>query len=220
MKEVISMFRKSPVVAIQGHSDLCLKCAQKLVDLFKATNGEDRKAILNEIIALEKAADDAKAEIREQLQRKLFMPVSRNSILELVFVQDKIANKARDIARIYCQRFEKIPDLLEPQFTRFLELNVAAVEQATRSVHELDELYETAFRGAELELVSKMVEELDKLESESDDLQWEVGDMLRSVENQLSAVDVMFLYRIITSVSRLGDLAERTGRQLEVMVTD
>ncbi|MDX1570950.1 MAG: TIGR00153 family protein [Xanthomonadales bacterium] len=220
MKEVISMFGKSPVMAIQGHSDLCLKCAQQLKGLFKAAGRDERKAILNEIIAIEKAADDAKREIRKQLQRKLFMPVSRNSILELVLVQDKVANKARDIARIYCQRFEKIPDALEPLFTRFLDLNLAAVEQATRSVHELDELYETAFRGAEVELVSKMVEKLDELESESDDLQWEVGDVLRSVEDELSAVDVMFLYRIITSVSRLGDLADRTGRQLEVMLSE
>lgn len=220
MKEVISMFGQSPVRAIEEHADVCLRCANALKPLFEAMDAEQRSACLDEIIQLEKEADEIKREIRQQLRGKLFMPVSRSEVLELVYVQDKIANRARDIGLMYCQRFERIPEALQPLFGEFLDRNLAAVAQARESVHELDELYETGFRGAEVEVVARMVEELDRLEGESDDLQWQVGNALREVETELSPVDVMFLYRIIAGVSRLGDFADRTGRQLELLFAD
>ena len=214
------MFGKSPVGAIEKHADVCLRCAEGLRPLFESTGADERAAALDEIIRLEKEADQIKREIRQQLRGRLFMPVSRTDVLELVYVQDKIANRARDIGLMYCQRFEKIPDALQPRFKALLDRNLSAVAQARKSVHELDELYETGFRGAEVEVVARMVAELDRLEGESDRLQWEVGDKLREVESEMSAVDVMFLYRIIASISRLGDHADRTGRQLELLFAE
>jgi len=41
---------------------------------------------------------------------------------------------------------------------------------------------------------------------------------LFDIEKQLPPIDVMFLYRIIELTGDIGDMAERVGRRLELML--
>ena len=76
-------------------------CASRLVPLFNAVINEDwdEVARLQQIVStLEKEVDVLKKELRLNLPKGLFMPVSRQDLLEVLLMQDKIANKAKDIA--------------------------------------------------------------------------------------------------------------------------
>ena len=77
---------------------------------------------------------------------------------------------------------------------------------------------ETGFRGKEVELVESMIKTLDKIESDTDKIQVRVRNELFAIESELSPVEVMFLYRIIDWIGDLGDLSQRVGSRLELML--
>jgi len=173
---------------------------------------------LDAVKKLEKDADEIKANIRRNMTRRLFMPVPRQQILELIHAQDKIANRAQDIAVLYTHRFGELPQEVVKIIHQNLECNLAIVRQARKSIHELDELVETGFRGVEADLVISMVDELDKLESASDRKQWDLFAEMKQVEGLLEPVDAMFIYRITNLMAEIGDRAHHTGRLLEQML--
>ncbi|MCF6145943.1 hypothetical protein PMAG_a2807 [Pseudoalteromonas mariniglutinosa NCIMB 1770] len=167
---------------------------------------------------LEREADDMKRDIRLQLPRGLFMPVERTDLLELVTQQDKIANKAKDIAGRVIGREMTIPKEIQTDFLAYVTRCVDATKQASNAINELDELLETGFKGREVTLVEKMLVELDAIEQDTDDMQIKIRRQLRAVEGGLNPIDVMFLYKIIEWVGELADIAERVGSRLELML--
>ena len=102
----------------------------------------------------------------------------RQDLLELLQVQDKIANRVRDVSGIVLGRRAEIPAVVQDRFLQFVTRNVDAAKQARRSIRELDELYETGFRGAEATLVEKLIEVLDEIENDTDALQVQVRQEL------------------------------------------
>ena len=100
-----------------------------------------------------------------------------------------------------------------------MQRNVDAAKQARKSVRELDELFTTGFRGAEAALVESLVDELDQIETETDDLQAELRSALFEVEGDLEPVNVIFLYQVIELTGEIADMAERVGRRLELLLS-
>ncbi|MEE4303375.1 MAG: TIGR00153 family protein [Wenzhouxiangella sp.] len=215
------VFGQSPVRPLQEHFEKAAACAGKLPDFVRAaqtgdweTAAEMRKSIVN----LEHEADDLKRELRLNLPRSLFMPVARTDVLEMLSVQDRIANKARDISGLMLGRRMVIPDALHDLYLSFVDRCLEAVGQAHKTVNELDELFETGFRGSEIDLVMGMIKKLDEIENDSDTLQVEFRAKLFEIEKDLPPIDVMFLYKIIDWTGDLGDLAQRVGSRLHLMI--
>jgi len=147
------------------------------------------------------------------------MPVPREDLLELLLVQDKMANRAKDVSGLVLGRKMRIPDAIAKDFLVFVQRNVDAAKQARKSVRELDELFTTGFRGAEAELVEDLVEDLDSIETETDQLQADLRAAVFRIENQLDPVTVIFLYRVIELTGEIADMAERVGRRLELLLS-
>jgi len=108
---------------------------------------------------------------------------------------------------------------MRQSFLEFVSRNVDAAKKARKTIRELDELYETGFRGAEVELVAALIADLDQIENETDELQAVVRKQLFGLEAELPPVNVMFLYRIIELTGDIGDMAERIGRRLELVIS-
>ena len=215
------IFGSSPVAPLQQHMDIAYRCAKQLIPLFEAVVENDWASVEDchkRIQDLENEADEMKQEIRSNLPKSLFMPVPREDLLELLLVQDRVANRAKDVSGLVVGRRMKLPEPIAEPFIRFVGCSIAAAKQARRSVRELDELFETGFRGAEAKLVESMVAELDRLESESDVLESELRRGLFKLEAELQPVDVMFLYKIIDLTGEIADYAERVGRRLELLL--
>ncbi|MEQ8483490.1 MAG: TIGR00153 family protein [Pseudomonadales bacterium] len=216
------LFGASPVRPIQEHFAQATACAMVLEPFFDAAiAGDWQRAVeaRERIIELEHAADDAKRKLRLALPNSLLMPVNRSDLLELLSMQDAIANQAKDISGLVTGRRMRIPDSLGKPYQEFLRCCLRAVVQAERSVGELDELFETGFRGKEVDVVMAMTEELDRIENESDELQVDLRSRLFQIERQLPPVDVMFLYQIIDWTGELGDLAHRVGSRLHLLIS-
>jgi predicted phosphate transport protein (TIGR00153 family) len=222
VKNIISeMLGKSPVQPIQNHINVAYKCASLLPSVFEAAhlNDWDKVDKVNERIRnLEHDADKLKLEIRSNLPKSLFMPVPRQDLLELVLVQDKIANIAKSISGMIKQRKIQIPNEMYDEFLVFVKLCVDASKFAKKSVNELDELYETGFRGAEVKLVQALINDLDEIETKTDLKQYAMQEELFEIEKELPPIDVIFLYKLIDKVGAVADMAERVGRRLELLL--
>jgi predicted phosphate transport protein (TIGR00153 family) len=219
---ISKIFGDSPVAPLQAHMEKCYQAASALGDFINHVTDEDWDAVDKSrahIVTLENEADELKAQIRAQLPKALFMPVAREDLLELVWVQDQIPNLARDISGLIVGRRMQVPEPMQATFLEFVTRNIDAAKKARKTIRELDELYETGFRGAEVELVGKLIAQLDQIENETDDLQAKVRGQLFALEAGLPPVNVMFLYRVIELTGDIGDMAERIGRRLELIIS-
>jgi len=217
-----NIFGSSPVKPLEKHVGVAYQCVNRLHPFFKAVLKNDWKKaglIHDEIDALEHKANDLKKEIRKHLPKSLFMPVPREDLLELLLVQDKMANRTKDVSGLVIGRRMTIPDSISDRFLVFVQRNVDAAKQARKSVRELDELFTTGFRGAEAVLVESLVDELDQIETETDDLQAELRSALFEIEGEMEPVNVMFLYRVIGLTGEIADMAGRVRRRLELLLS-
>jgi hypothetical protein len=218
---IFSMFGTSPIRPMQQHMAEVQVCANELIPFFEAAlagNWGKAAEIQKTISRQEGAADDIKRELRLNLPSGLMMAMSRRDLLETLTMQDRIANKAKDIAGLMLGRKMSFPPEIAELMLDFVKRSVAASAQAQTAINELDELVETGFRGREVELVESMITKLDEIEGDTDKIQVAVRGKLFEMEKDLPPVDVMFIYRIIEWIGDLADLAQRVGSRLEIML--
>ena len=215
------IFGSSPMSPMQQHMDKVMACVTELVPLFNAVIKHDWESVARHrstISSLEEDADKLKKELRLHLPKGLFMPVSRQDLLEVLSMQDKIANTSKDIAGVIFGRKMTLPDIIHEDYIRFVQRCVDACKQAQTAINQLDELVETGFSGHEIRLVSDMINKLDMIESDTDALQAGIRNKIFSIEKDLNPVDVMFLYMIIEWTGDVADRAQRVGSRLQLML--
>lgn len=218
---IAGIFGHSPVRPLQQQMAKVMECVRELPPFIEAAQRGDWETAAAQhakITDLEHQADALKKQIRLQLPSTLFMPVARADLLELLTMQDRIANKTKDISGLMLGRRMAAPGGLGPDLLAFVGRCVDAAAQADSTVEELDELFETGFRGAEVEIVKKMLAELDRIESDTDRIQAELRGKLFQIEKQLNPVDAMFQYRVLEEIGDLGDLAQRVGSRLQLLL--
>ena len=217
-----NLFGTSPVRPLERHMDVVYRCAKKLRPFVNAVINRDLKRmaeVRSQIEALEHEADNLKKDIRLNMPKSLFMPVPREDLLELLLVQDKIANRTKDVSGVIMGRKMKIPKTIAAQFLEFVDSNIDAAKQARKSVRELDELFTAGFKGAEVTLVAELIEELDQIETHTDEQQTRIRSALFEIEKTLDPIDAMFLYEVIEITGEIADMAERVGRRLELLLS-
>ena len=218
---ISSLFGASPVRPLQTHMSRVESCVELLIPFFEAVLEGDwdrATALQKQISELEREADVLKRDLRLHLPKSLFMPVSRRDLLEVLTMQDKIANRAKDIAGIVTGRRMEFPEPIGILVLNFVKRSVDAARQAQTAINELDELVETGFRGNEVEMVESMIKHLDEIESDTDKLQVEIRAEVFKREAEMPPVNVMFLYKVIDGIGDLADRAQRVGSRLELML--
>jgi len=216
-----NLFGRSPIGPLEHHMARAHACATELIPFFEAAlaGDWDKAATLQKHISdLENEADDLKKDLRLHMPKGLFMPVARRDLLQVLTMQDRVANQTKDIAGLILGRHMTFPDSMGPRMLDFIKRCVDASAQANKAIHELDELLEAGFRGNEVKLVEDMIKELDAIEKDTDKIQVEVRSQLFALEKDLHAVDVMFLYQVIDGIGELGDIAQRVGSRLQLLL--
>ena len=213
------VFRRSPNLTLQQHMQKVSECVSELIPLFDGVV-ESNPGVIEKAYRLiagkEQEADKLKKALRMNLPKNLLLPIPRRDILELIRVQDKIANKAKDIAGLIVGRQMRFPTNIHPTLKEFVIRCVEAVHHTQTCINELDELVEMGFRGREVARVETLLEELDSIESDTDEMQVNLRTILFRNEQDLPPVDVMFMYKIFEWVGDIADDAERVGRRLQL----
>ena len=215
------IFGNSPVSPLQKHIDKVVLCVEQLIPYFDSVIKNDWKQaakIQTKLVVLENDADQIKNMLRMQLPSSLFMPMDRRDVLDVLQLQDKIANKAKDIAGLVLGRKMSLPQSITGTYIEFLNRSIDAIRQAQIAINELDELVVVGFRGNEVTRVKEMIEVLHVIEGETDEIQIKLRAELYKIEKDLPPVDVMFIYKIIEWTGDLADNAQSTGNRLQLML--
>ena len=206
---------------MQEHMDIVTRCVHLLNPFFVAVLKQahaNAKDVYREIGKLENSADALKKKLRLQMPKGLFMPVERRDLLELLLVQDKAANQAKDIAGLTVGRKMIFPEKVAEMLPDYVARCVDACAQAETVIDELDELVETGFAGKEIKIVMSIIHELDRIEKDTDKMQIKIRAALMKIETDLPPVDVIFYYKIIEGIGEVADIAQRVGSRVELML--
>jgi predicted phosphate transport protein (TIGR00153 family) len=206
---------------MQEHIGVATQCAAQVPELFEALAAGDHDRVVSikdRIYELEQEADDIKNELRAHLPKSLLLPVDRRDLLEVLDMQDSIADTAQDIAGLLFERPMEVPKNLKDPLLALTRRCVDACNQAVLIIGELDELVETGFRGRESDRVSEMVAELNKIETDTDEMGTELVRRLFAQEDEMKPVSVMFWYELIQWIGDLADYAEKVGNRLRLLL--
>ncbi len=216
-----NLFGRSPIKPMQEHIKVVNRCAGEVPGLFEALCAGDQAKVVeikDQIFALEQEADDIKNELRAHLPKSLLMPMDRRDLLEVLDMQDSIADTAQDIAGLLVERTMEVPDSLKEPLLGLARRCVDACDKAGEVIGELDELVETGFRGRESERVAVMVEELNSIEDDTDQMGMDLTHLLFAQEDEMKPVSVMFWYQLIQWIGDLADYAEKVGNRLRLLL--
>jgi predicted phosphate transport protein (TIGR00153 family) len=216
-----NLFGRNPFKSLQQHMRASLKCAQEVPSLFDALSRGDSdavKSVKERIFEKENAADELKNQMRMHLPKSLFMPVDRRDLLEILQMQDSIADTAQDIAGLLVERPMEFPQPLIQPVQELTQRCVVVCGLAAKIIEELDELVETGFRGRQMTKVEEMMEELNRVEDETDDQGLLLTRLLFSHEDDMKPVSVMMWYQIIQWIGDLADYAEKVGDRLRLLI--
>jgi predicted phosphate transport protein (TIGR00153 family) len=70
-----------------------------------------------------------------------------------------------------------------------------------------------------VDLVEGLIEELDRIETDTDARQADLRASLYEIEDTLKPVDAVFMYQVIELTGEIADMAERVGRRLELLLS-
>ena len=219
---ITSLFGKSPISPLQKHMKQVHSCIKEFGVFAKAAKSEDWEKAQEAQVSIcnkEKKADQLKKKLRMNLPSTFMMPFSRRDLLDVLLIQDSIANITKDLAGLMMTRHMVFPKEFAEDFINLAELCIKTSGAALVAINELDELLETAFSSRERKIVAEMVKKINVLEHDTDTAQNDIRNKLFLLESNLPPVDVMFYYRAIEWLGETADAAQKVGSRFEVMLT-
>ena len=217
-----NLFVQSPMGPLQEHMERVCATTEALGPFFSAAQAGDWKKageVHKKLVKLENEADKQKRAVRLHLPKSVFMPVSRSDLLELVSVQDRIANTAKDVAGLMLGRKMCFPEKLEEDIIAYVDACIGTSRQASIAVKGIDTLLEVGFSRREKTHIEDEIHRIDELEHKTDKLQIKLRAKMYKLEKDLPPVEAMFLYKIIDRLGEIADHAEKVGSRLQILIT-
>lgn len=216
-----SMFGRSPFAPLKAHMDIVSQCVAKIEPLCQALDAGHfarMKEISEEIYQIENQADLAKHDVRNHLPKSLFLPFDRSWLLEVIEMQDKIADKVEDLAVVLEMKPLHLFEALREPFFRFLNKNLEAFRILLKIYDELKELMETSFGGLEAETVRTLVDEVALKEHEADIIQTEILKVLFNSESQLTFTSFDLWQKVFGNLAALSNISENLADRIRMLL--
>jgi len=211
MRSIVKVFGRSPFVPLQMHMDKVSECVHLIpgiIDAYRQQNDAGVRELAETASRLEHEADHLKHDIRNSMPRGLFMPIQRASLLNILRLQDKLANRAENIAVLLTFKQARSCEGFEAQFDDFLAKSLNTFDLTRDIIQQLDELLETGFGGVEAQRVRDMVDRVAGMEHETDVAQRELVRLLLANEASISYGDFFMWTGIIREIAGIADRSE------------
>ncbi len=222
MKEIIDIFSKSPFGLLEEHMSKVSECLDELTPLLSHFLKGDLEALEEMLITISKKeheADVIKDQIREQLPKSIFMPVSREDLLKLLNRQDTIADGCEDLAVLMSIRKTEVIDELKPDLKDFIEQATSTANAVIHITSKIRELMETTFSGPRAEEVLTLIENVGQMEWESDKKKYKLVKKMFLHEDKIDPVSQIMFLKIFDVVSGIADSAENTSNAIRLMIS-
>lgn len=222
MRTIARLFGKSPFAPLQQHMEKVAACIKKLEEIFQAffqkIDHSEIETLVASLSKMEHEADLTKNDIRNHLPRSLFLPVDRSQVLEMLAIQDSIADQAEDIGLSLTLYPLKTPLEMENEVQQFFKKNVEAFWDAKKIMNEIDSLLESSFGGIEAEKVKAMVEQTSYKEYEADIHKHKLLKQLFSTAGDLDNPSFYLWLRIIEEIGSLSHISERLANRIRMIL--
>lgn len=221
MMNIARLFGKSPFAPLQTHMQKVSLCMKKLSAIFESLHkkdGEKIEKLVAELSELEHEADLTKNDIRNHLPKSLFLPIDRAHFLEILSIQDSIADEAEAISILFTlgalQEFDHFHDDLLALFKK----NEEAFLSAKQIIEEIDRLLESSFGGIEAEKVKAMVEQTAFMEHEGDKMKRKFLKKLFAKGDTLSAPAFYLWTRLAEDIGAISHISERLANRIRMIL--
>lgn len=221
LSAILNLFGRSPFAPLQSHMNQVSDCVHHLKALFEAVQRKDYDAvqsIADKIAELEHEADITKNDIRNHLPKSLFLPIDRGNLLEVLGLQDKIADSAEDVAVLLNLKQIEMLDAFKDDFNEFLEKNIETFDQTRLIIKEMHELLESSFGGTEALKVRAMVDEVSFKEHEVDVIQRKLLKRLFKAENEMTYSTFHLWLKIFETLGSISNLSEKLANRVRLML--
>ena len=217
-----NILEPSPFHIMHKHALALQSVMEGLIEIFKYKNLNDEKKRLQSyenVIYYERHADTLKKHLRKFLTDDVFLPVSHRDLLDVILLQDAIANKIKDIAGLFFSRDMYILEVWEDTWQVFLDTLELSVRLVVQLNEDLVHMLEAGFHSRMQQVLFDTVEQLDKCESDHDQLLVILRRQLYACEKDMAPIDVWFYYQFLERMGTVTDIARRLGFQLVTLVT-
>jgi len=221
MLNIARLFGKSPFSPLQTHMKKVAHCMDKLSTLFDILPKKDMdkmEKLAVELSKLEHEADLTKNDIRNHLPKSLFLPIDRGHFLEILSIQDSIADKAEDIGILLTLGPIEDFDGFTSEVQKLFQKNKQVFLNAKQIIEEIEELLESSFGGIEAEKVKSMVEQTAYKEHESNVMQRAIMKELFAKGATLSPPAFYLWARLIEEISELSNRSERLANRIRMVL--
>ncbi len=222
VRALVGLLGKNPFKPLQAHMKLVMDCVDLVKPLMEAVIEGDLERISEvrkQITRAEHEADLAKDQLRDNMPRTVFLPVSRTDLLELLHHQDDIADGAEDAAILADMKPLEIPAGMGPDILAFVDTCLAAARSAETVVGRLDELIETGFTGPEADDVLELIKAVGQQEWEADKAAFKLTRTLLAGEERPDCVDVFLWMKLFEALGNIANAAEQVGNYLRLMLS-
>ena len=217
MSTIGKLFGRSPFSQIQQHMAQVGKCIDKMCGALDALqNGEYERLdeYATEVSQLEHQADQIKTDVRNRLLRRFFMPIDRSDVLEILSLQDSIADTAEDVCVVLTLKKLPFHDEFRDDFVKFRELNVEAFHIVAEIISDLDELIESGFGGVEAEKIRGLAHDAAFAEHQCDLVQIQLLKKIYALDTTMTAGEFHLWMRVTRVLGRISNLAENLAARV------
>lgn len=221
MITIARLFGKSPFAPLQTHMKKVSSCMKKLSEVFAALLKQEIDkvdSLAKELSKLEHEADLTKNDIRNHLPKSLFLPIDRSEMLDMLAIQDTLADKAEDIALLLTLHPLKVSQELKDGLSRLFDKNIEAFWDTRKIVKEMNDLLESSFGGLEAEKVKGMIELTSYKEHEADKLKHELLKLFFKESDSTNAAQVYLYTRLVDEINAISHTSEMLANRIRNML--
>ncbi len=221
MLTIARLFGQSPFAPLQTHMNKVGSCVEKLTVLIASLASADMKTIQKlstELSELEHEADLTKNDIRNHLPKSIFLPIDRGQFLEILAVQDSIADRTEEVGILLTLHpLENYP-ILAPAFTEFYGLALETFNSSLKIMREVVELIESSFGGIEAEKVKTMVEETAYKEHRAILAKHALLKQVFASGNSLAPPAFYLWMKVSEAISNIAEASERLANRIRMIL--
>ena len=221
MLTIARLFGKSPFSPLQTHMKRVTNCIEKLTAIFDVLPKMDLEKIeklSKDLSTLEHEADLTKNDIRNHLPKSLFLPIDRSHFLDILSIQDSIADKAEDIGVLLTFKTLEMYPEVKPYLDELYKKSIAVFSLARTVIEEMDELLESSFGGLGAEKVKNLVEQTALQEHEARQAYRKIMKQLLSLTPSLSAPAFYLWIRVVEDVGAIAEHSERLANRIRMIL--
>ncbi|MGM0640373.1 MAG: DUF47 family protein [Thermotogota bacterium] len=216
------VFQKfNPIHEIIQHARVVEHASDYLPSLFyKYLNGEDITQMVSEIDKLEDDADDIKNNIRKNLKKGYMYRFERVDLLNFIEIQDKIADKIEDLAKMMTLNKVELEDSSKDKILAIVNEVENMLDLFKGSVKYLNKIIDSDFSKDTIQHEENDITEMKWFEKDIDEKIFDFGRWIYQQKNTMNPIDLLFLRKLVLSLSDIADLSQNVTDRIHILINE